>query len=160
MRKKSLIFLLLAAPFLLFLCLIIEEVIRISSTSPKSPILEKNGFYAEIQMPCNRFHTLEIGFEIDPPIMLERVEYAQNAISGSVVLSIVKKNKIEKFSINLHETASSVSGKGLWVKVISRQPATWSLLCGKRKIIIEARDINFDLSAHGIFIYVSRDRRP
>ncbi|WP_418648804.1 hypothetical protein ACNQFN_11050 [Thauera butanivorans] len=148
--------------FSIFLLIFIERK-SISSIEAKAPALRENGFSAEFNLPCNRFHALEIGFEINPPIKINHIQEARTAISGNVELSIMqaKTKRPEKHIVDLINTGWSYNpGKGLWVKVISRQSATWSFFCSKRKLRIEARDINFDLTYHKVSVYVSRDRRP
>lgn len=163
MRVAKLLIAIVVTVSLSTLLLIFLERKSISSIEAKIPASREKGFSTEFDLPCNRFHALEIGFEINPPIRIDRIQEARTAISGNVELSIIqeKDKRSEKHIIDLIYTGWSYNpGKGLWVKVISRQPATWSFFCRKRKLRIEARDINFDLMSHKVSVYVSRDRRP
>lgn len=121
------------------------------------PQVEGSGFEVFADVPCNRFVTMEIGFEINPPIPIEKIEHADHAISGDVWLSFAQG---EERKIDLNTTTVFIDGhKGVWVKTLMRQPAQWRWWCKSSKVKVKAKNINFDLEKHKLMVYVSSDRR-
>ena len=107
------------------------------------------------QISCNVVSLREIGMLFDPPIKIQGIRDAQDAITGTVNLSINGRKK----SINLAETGWSINNGGIWLKVIDRyQPNLRT--CLRQNITVEIKDSNLDLELYSASLYVSRDRRP
>lgn len=121
------------------------------------PKVGGNGFEVTVDVPCNRFHVLEVGFEISPPVPVEKIEHAARAVTGNVRLSF---SQGETSEVDLGSTTSIVDGhKGVWIKTFMRQPAQWRWWCRQDRLEINARNLNFSLEEHKVVVYVSRDRR-
>ena len=82
------------------------------------PSIFKNGFRAEFEVPCNRFHAMEIGFEIAPPLPVADFANFSKAIAGNATLSFSSHGVTERHSINLLETSTGMNSKGIWIKTL------------------------------------------
>lgn len=131
--------------------------LELRDTRRYQPQIQENGFEVSVDVPCNRFHVLEIGLEIAPPVPVEKIEHDAQAVTGDVRLS---SSKGESQEIHLDTTTSIMDGhKGVWIKTLIRQPARWRWKCGSSQMMIIGRNLNFDLAKHKVMVYVSRDRR-
>lgn len=120
------------------------------------PSILKNGFRAEFEVPCNRFHAMEIGFEIAPPLPVADFANFSKAIAGNATLSFSSHGVTERHDINLLETSTGMNSKGIWIKTLLLKPGKWRLACPETRVSIEARNVNFDMNQHHISIFVSR----
>lgn len=77
------------------------------------PSVRGNGFRAEFEVPCNRFHAMEIGFEIAPPLPVADFANFSKAIAGNATLSFSSHGVTERHDINLLETSTGMNSKGI-----------------------------------------------
>jgi hypothetical protein len=129
----------------------------------KLTYLGDNSFSLEIDIPCNRIFTREIGLFIEPPVYVKSVLDAQSSITGNVSLIIKQGKETIAEKVDLSQTGYSISSKGVWAKPIARYKPIGSFFCNNQSVLVEIDGLKFTLDDHNdhdISLYVSRDRRP
>lgn len=138
-----------------------DAVLGVPFTAKELPDKLGDGwFHDELVVNCNRFYPREIGIMIEPPVPVESMVDANSTITGEVTLVISQDGQKWERHIELERTGWTISAGGIRLKVLSRFEPLTTPFCGRQRLVITGRNLNFDLERHSISIYVSRDRRP
>lgn len=140
-----------------YVCYSLSGVRKFSESVPD--FLGDNGFQSVSVVPCNRLHTREVGFYIDPPIPSSAGE-ASLKITGEVVIEVRQDGRVYRDSVDLSKSGWVIDSRGIKMKTISRYPPIGSVFCSEQTVTLEASNINFDMKDHRVKVYISSDRRP
>ncbi len=119
----------------------------------------RSSFSFSAEVPCNRFYTREIGFRLEPPVVLDHPRDAFLAADGRARLKLTQGEIMLEKDIDLADTGMSYDEGGIRSRVVARYAPPGTPFCGTQEIELKVSELNFNLRRHAPVVYVSRDRR-